>query len=138
MSNKALPLYTDKQLLTIAMAPTFVSVKKRQGGQLSQSISPGFVIDVSDRCGISTKSSLPWRVTFLLASGAALSFIVRFLQLFVPGHLDQLLEVIPHILGVVQEEVLLHLPLRALLPSRRRWISQLPLLPRFLNKMGAN
>ena len=137
-------MYTDKQLLTIAMAPTFVSVKKRQGGQLSQSISPGFVIDVSDRCGISTKSSLPLRgsrsrVTFLLGSGAALSFIVRFLQLFVPGHLDQLLEVIPHILGVVQEEVLFHLPLRALLPSHRRWISQLPLLlPRFLNKMGAN
>ena len=66
----------------------------------------------------------------LLESGGALRFIDWVLRFFLLGHLDELLEVVPHVLGVVEEEVLLHLLLLGLaLP---------PLLPRFLNKMGAN
>ena len=71
----------------------------------------------------------------LLESGGALRFIDWVLRLFLLGHLDELLEVVPHVPGVVEEEVLLHLLLRALRRTRRL---PLPPPPRFLNKMGAN
>ena len=92
----------------------------------NQSITPGLVIQIVDDAAF--RPSLPF--TFLLGSGSAFCFDDWILRLlFLPGHLDELLEVVPHVLGVVEEQVLLHLHLLRL---------PLPSLPQFLNKMGAN
>ena len=94
-------MYMDKQVSSFSHEQkkrARVPIVRAMRGQ-NQSINPGLVIQIVDDAAF--RPSLPF--TFLLGSSSALRFIDWFCRLFLLGHLDELLEVVPHVLGVVEE-----------------------------------